>query len=147
MTEFARRELDIIEAGCKEENELKFQKMIDENIIELVKVFESQGHSGGSAAYMIRVLTRLLNFKPVTPLTGQDDEWDEPYSSDNNQQNKRCGTVFRKNFDNSTATDMEGKIFTDDGQAFYVSRESRVPITFPYYPPDYPERVYLNKVN
>lgn len=147
MTEFARRELDIIEAGCKEENDLKFQKMIDENIIELVKVFESQGHSGGSASYMIRVLTRLLNFKPVTPLTGQEDEWNEPYSSDNTQQNKRCYTVFRKNFDNSTAVDSQGKIFTDDGSVFYVSRDSQVPITFPYYPPDYPECVYLNKPN
>lgn len=60
------------------------------------------------------------------------------------QQNKRCSSVFRRHFDNGTAYDIDGKVFSDDGgKTFYSCRESRIPVTFPYYPKEKPERVIL----
>lgn len=46
-----------------------------DNIISIVEMFSEQGHSSFSASYAISHLTRLLEFKPLSPLTGEDDEW------------------------------------------------------------------------
>jgi hypothetical protein len=44
-------------------------------ILEVVKVFSSQGHSGGSAWVCLGALEKLLRFQPLTPLTSDPDEW------------------------------------------------------------------------
>ena len=119
------------------------------DILEIVDVFSAQGHSGLSASYAINVLNRLLRYRPLTPLTGEEDEWEESkFLSDEEktvEQNKRFSSVFRENHDNSTAYDIDGKIFSDDGgETWYTNRHSKVPITFPYLPgDDYPEKVIL----
>ncbi|MEN2464937.1 hypothetical protein [Ornithinibacillus sp. JPR2-1] len=127
------------------ENGDEMQLEINKDILEIVKVFSEQGHSGFSASYALNLIKRLLDWKPITPLTGEDDEWGESYGSDNTQQNKRCYAVFRENFDNSTAHYLYGKVFSDDGgETWYSSRESNVPVTFPYVVPDKPEYIILN---
>ena len=45
------------------------------HLLHMVKEFADEGHSGFSASYAISCLKRLLNFKPLTPLTGEDGEW------------------------------------------------------------------------
>lgn len=120
------------------------QDAIKKDILEIVDTFSAQGHSGVSAPYCIAILERLLRYKPITPLTGEDDEWDKPYGKNNTQQNKRCSSIFRENFDNSTAHDIHGKVFSDDGgKAFYSTRDSQIPIEFPYYPQTSAKRVIL----
>jgi hypothetical protein len=75
-------------------------------------------------------------------LTGEDWEWsDVRHNSDGSihYQNKRCSHVFK---DETGAYDINGKVFyewyTDEnGEKFkshYTSRDSRVPVTFPYIP-------------
>ena len=51
------------------------QDLVNRNILEIIKAFSEQGHSGLSASYVLSKLERLLQFKPISPLTGADDEW------------------------------------------------------------------------
>ena len=141
MTNYAQREMTIAWP-----NPDGMQEAIMKDILELIMAFEDQGHSGTTGSYTLGVFDRLARFKPITPITGEDDEWGTPYGADKCQQNRRCSSVFRENFDNSTAYDIEGKIFSDDGgKTFYSCLESRIPVSFPYYPQLFPEEVIRNK--
>lgn len=93
-----------------------------------------------------KIISRLLDWKPISPITGEDSEWNSFYEWDKekSQQNKRCSAVFRKNNNNSTAYYINGKIFSDDGgETWFTNRDSFVFITFPYEVPDKPERIIL----
>ncbi len=133
-------------------NELKRIGMIDSGkeyndwaskaILDLIELFSSQDHSGFTAPYVANMFHRLAMFKPASPLTGEDDEWNEVgYGV---FQNKRYSAVFKDGKD-GTAYNIEGKIFTDDGEVWYTCKDSSVNVTFPYVVPDKPERVYRNK--
>jgi len=150
LEEYAKQELDILcppdENGHKDE----MQEAIEKDILDIVRLFARQGHSGMSASYMLSILGRILHWYPITPLTGEEDEWLEPTMNamDDMQQNKRCHSVFRYNHDNATAVNIEGRIFSNDGgEIWYTTKESRVPVTFPYTVPAFPEKVYISKEN
>jgi hypothetical protein len=142
LVEWAKLELERI--GDQNDS---MQQSMNRDILQIVEMFSEQGHSGFSASYALNMITRLLDWKPITPLTGEDDEWcDVPkWDKDKNcQQNKRCSAVFRYNFDNSTAIYIDGKVFSDDGgKTWWNNRNSRVPVIFPYKIPDKPERIIL----
>lgn len=140
MIEWAKEELDLLV-----ENNDSIQIEINKNIMELVEVFAKQGHTGFTASYTIGILNRLIDHKPITPLTGSEDEWEEVFDKDSNtQQNKRCSAVFRKDFDNSTAYYIDGKVFSDDGgETWYTNKDSRIPVIFPFRVPEHPEKVIL----
>jgi len=61
--------------------------------MELIEVFSKQGHSGCSANIVSDLFNKLSRFKPISPLTGKDDEWCEV--ADSVFQNKRNGAVFK----------------------------------------------------
>lgn len=44
--------------------------------LNVVEAFASYGHSGGSASVVIPTLNELLQFKNLTPLTDNPDEWE-----------------------------------------------------------------------
>lgn len=110
-------------------------------ILDLIELFSSQGHSGFTAPYVARMFHRLAMLKPASPLTGEDDEWND--IGDGRLQNKRYSAVFKDK--DGIAYNIEGKVFTDDGKIWYTSKDSRVNVTFPYVVPDKPEYVYRNK--
>ena len=150
--EFARRELDILEKACKSKDGLEMQKEVTKDILELLDVFEKQGHSGFSASYVVNLFKDLVNYKPLSPLTGEDDEWADAISFGPDdppaQLNKRCHGLFRKNYDNSTARYMDDIIFSDNGGITWFTCESkaqkyRKPIKFPWMPPTEPRRIYI----
>ena len=105
-------------------------KWVQENVLELLKVFSTQGHSGFSAPYCINAFRKLASWEPLCPLTGEADEWNEV--SDDLWQNNRCSRVFKR-ADNKPY-DIEGRIFQEPSGACYTSRDSRVYIEFPYTP-------------
>lgn len=100
------------------------------DVLELLEVFSKQGHSGGSAPYCISLFAKLAAFKPLVPLTGADDEWNEVGAGE--FQNRRCGHVFKDS--TGYAWDINGIVFREPNGAMYTSMESRVPVTFPYTP-------------
>lgn len=123
----------------------EMQESICNHVLELIKVFSDEGHSGSTAPYTIDLFKKLAMFEPIVPLTGEDWEWTEiarEMSGSNNgtvYQNKRCSRVFK---DDDGAYDINGKVFYDwytneNGdrhKSYYTSRDSRVPVTFPYTP-------------
>lgn len=99
---------------------------------ELVLVFSTQGHSGFSAAYARAALDKLLDFKPLGPLTGADDEW--VAIGDGCFQNRRDSSVF-KNAAGAAYT-IDGYVFREPEGACFTGRGSRKYISFPYTPTD-----------
>ena len=125
------------------EEELKdpYNKFAYDSIMTLVTTFSNQCHSGFTAPYVVNTFERLAAFKPITPLTGEDDEWEKV---DNNiWQNKRCSSVFKNDLDQ--AYDVNGKIFSSDGgKTWFTNSDSSVEVTFPYAPPIHPEEIILS---
>lgn len=105
-------------------------KWMMESVLELIRVFSKQGHSGFSAPECISLFTKLASFKPLCPLKGTDDEWCEV--SENLWQNKRYSAVFKNEKDE--AYDINGKVFIEPDGMSYTSNKSVVFITFPYTP-------------
>lgn len=115
------------------------QTVINGNILEIIELLESQGPSGFSAQYLLSVLNRLCNQKPLTPLTGKQEEWTE-YG-----QNKRCSSVFKNK--NGDVTDIDAIIVSDNGGfTWFQSPRFRKKVTFPYLPPTTPEKVYIENI-
>ena len=93
LVRFAEDELNRIGMGADAED---VNKWMHDNIVAVVKAFSSGGHSGASAVYAIRIIEKLLQFKPLSPLTYEPDEWTDvsEMSGTPMWQNKRDGEVF-----------------------------------------------------
>lgn len=68
-----------------------------QSIVAAVAAFSSYGHSGGSAGVAIHMLHDLLQFKVLSPLTDDSDEWCDvaKYASGKLLwQNRRRGDAF-----------------------------------------------------
>jgi len=128
----ALRELSLIGAG---ENNEDYEGKLRAAVLEIVDVFSKQGHSGYSASLTVSMVEKLLRFMPLTPLTGEEDEWthiDPSIGGDIAAQNKRCSRVFRRN-DGSTF-DVEGRVYREPDGTTYITNGSATPVTFPYTP-------------
>ena len=75
---------------------------------------------------------QLVDFKPITPLTGEADEWRDGTGGDGDGilQNKRMPSVFWSS--GIGAYWIEGKIFQTPDGLRYTSSDSWVPISFPF---------------
>jgi hypothetical protein len=123
------------------------QEALCKHVLKLLEVFSDEGHSGSTAPYAINLFTRLANYKPIAPLTGEDWEWNEVSERAGHKcwQNKRASHVFK---DENGAYDIDGKVFWEwarpyeEGEkpykSYYTCRDSRVPVTFPYVVPEKP---------
>lgn len=128
------------------------QEAINRDILEIIKVFAKQGHSGISANHAISILERLLRFKPISPLTGADDEWNEVRNRNGvrKYQNKRCSSVFKDVDAQGNVTrceDIDKIIVSDDGGfSWFNTNKFHKDITFPYFPPTKPEEIYIEYI-
>lgn len=110
------------------------QKLVCDNLLELLDTFSKQEHSGFSASYVLGLFNRLAKFDPIGPLTGEDSEW--VHVGEQNgplYQNRRDGSVFK---DDHGAYWIDGKIFRDQFGSTYTNVESHVPIQFPWTKPE-----------
>ncbi len=158
MTNYERHAKDEFRAAGWTDENGKFndemQELICNHVLKLLDVFHDEGHSGSSAPYAINLFKKLASFEPIVPLTGEDWEWVNVAEQNGGPlwQNKRCSHVFK---DNDGAYDINGIVFYDwyvneEGdkhKSYFTSRESRVPVTFPYTPTtEYREYVDVDKV-
>lgn len=118
-------EYSIVFNNTTDEMQLSMQQCI----ADLLCVFSSQGHSGTSAPYCARHFHEIANFKPISPLTGEDNEWME--IGENCYQNRRCSHVFK---DETGTYDIYGKVFREPNGCCFNSSEGHVYIEFPYTP-------------
>lgn len=91
LVEHAKRELALIETDEKYIN----------GIVKVVEAFAEWGHSSGSASIAIPTINDLLQFKNLSPLTNDPDEWQliDPkmtVSHDPLWQSKRNAEAFSK---------------------------------------------------
>jgi len=120
-------------SGLMRHAESELGPNMDIEVRELLHVFASQGHSGGSAAVTAALLGKLLRYEPIGPLTGEPDEWTEV--GPGVFQNRRCSRVFKDaEVFGGQAYDLQGKVFREPNGACFTNRDSRVPVTFPYTP-------------
>ncbi len=115
-------------AGLFDKNS-DYEGMLGTAVVDLVKLFAKQGHSGFSAGMTVSLFEKVARFEPLCPLTGEGDEWNEVSSG--TYQNRRCSHVFKED---NKAYDINGKVFREPDGVTYTSKDSRVPVTFPYTP-------------
>lgn len=134
LLEHAKRELEIAFPPKADEESNEMQALINEDILAVVETFSKQGHSGSSAAYAIPIISKLLNFEVLKPLTGDEDEWNDvmQYGGGMYKQNKRCSHVFKD--EDGRTYNIRGKVFKNQNGAYYTDSDSSVDITFPYTP-------------
>ena len=110
----------------------------------LLAVFQEQGHSGYSAKVVKEIFSRLVDGKPLTPVTNEDDQWHNAYKIGNSPkksyQHKRMGSLFKHvapdgtvsyyDMDRIMAYDQNGNPFSEIHINKIVSEY--FPIEFPY---------------
>ena len=102
LVDFAKKELELIKAFDKEGD--FYGGMTGKSVLELIEVFAKQGHSGMNAGIVRQLFHKLADYKPLSPLTLEDDEWNQGLDGSSLYQNKRNFSVFK-----------DGK----DGRAYY----------------------------
>jgi len=112
-------------------------RQIAEDVLELIEAFSDQDHSGFSAPMCLAIFNRLAHRKPLSPLTGEDDEWVLGDLNDKIYFNKRYFSVIKD--EHGDCYDIDGIVFEDEFGNRYTNKNSRVKITFPYVVPNEPE--------
>lgn len=128
-------ELDLLSGRVSPETGLEnpdhkpdeMQNYMELCVLEVIDTIYEQGHSGFSHGYMLGLLIPLLKDHPITPLTGNDWEWNHIGGT---YQNKRCPQVFKEG-KNGMPYNCEGYAFSDNGKSWYTSRDSRKYLTLP----------------
>jgi len=111
--------MSLIDQAKKELAAVHFGEEDSRVMIEILEKFFDQWDSGGAVSVAAPVLQQLIAGKPLSPLTGADDEWFIHDAHGCYAQNLRCSTVFKG---------------TKDGPAYDIDVPGRPPITFPYWP-------------
>ena len=124
MIEFAKWQLNKLLEKCTDEDSKIMQKMMNNDVLELLKVFSEQGHSGFSAPIAIRLFSKLANHKLITEVEDNPNDWDE------NGQHKYITSIFKR--EDGTCYYMYGRLFAEPGSDnFFYNKASNVDITFP----------------
>jgi len=133
------RELEIFGLG-KDVDENSSQGELRRAIIELMDVFVKQNLTITCRDACRHLLLKLIPLRPLTPLTGEEDEWN--LIEENLWQNKRYVFVFKDGDGN--AFDCSRKVFRKGaGGGWYATKDSTVKIEFPYTP--YREFIQLDE--
>lgn len=144
-----KSEMKIYKNNLKEDETSMIEPFFDE-FLSIAKKFNEQGHSGASADYttpwISNALNKLLSFKTLSPLTGENDEWSEDdfgYDNIKMYQNKRNSSVFKYIYPNGEVKfeQINKIVFVDPMGLSYTNNNSSIPVTFPYTEP---KDVYKN---
>lgn len=142
LEKFAKNELDLLGDKISEEIKRKIlNSIMSEKIEEGLDGYEN-------------LVERLNHWKPLSPLTGEDNEWSKRLDSEENEpsdralyQNKRCPFVFKIGID-GRPYDSQARIFqfSENGK-FRTNRYSAEYIEFPYIVPDEPKKYSVKFTN
>jgi hypothetical protein len=116
------------------------QEAINKHILDMVKVFCDEKHSGTTANYTINILDRLLRYLPISPIADTPEDWNEV--GNGVFQHRRCSAVLK--FDGK-AYILDAKVFSDDGgETWFTNSDSREVIEFPYTVPGASKRYLVD---
>lgn len=149
---FAREELQRLLKAHTNAATRGEQQKANKDILDLVKLFASQEHTSQTAYYTLNTLQRLLSLKPLSPIFGTAEEWNEvtrPGDEIRTFQNKRCFSVFKRcDKDGRTldCIDQDALVLsTDGGYSWFTSPRMLKHVQFPYMPGDGPEQVFVKE--
>ena len=129
MLDFAKWQLDKLLEKCKDEDSKIMQEMMNNDVLELLKVFSEQGHSDFSASIATRLFYKLANYKLVTEVEDNPDDWDD------NGQHKYITSIFKR--EDGTCYYMYGRLFAEpNSDNFFYNKASNVDVHFPLKPSD-----------
>jgi len=105
---YAQREIGIL---LKDVPDALIEPFIPE-ILALYNKFMNSGQSGGSAPFVARAISQAVEslclLKPLTPLTGNDDEWDDV--------SKISGVTYEFYQNNRNCA-----VFKEEGNVYYLN--------------------------
>lgn len=133
VIDHAKRELEILGYGkdSPDANRVK----IGDSIINIIESVLNDGYL--SRIDLIEDLSdtvrKLIIQKPLSHLTGKDNEWILVSEKECLYQNKRCTHIFK---DRDGAYNINGKIFRTKSGTTYSCKDSLVWIEFPYEVPE-----------
>lgn len=92
LVEHAKKELQLAGLFDKDSD---YGGMIGESVMELIKVLSKHGHSGLSHSITMQVFNKVADFKVLTSITNNPDEWMEITNGGKNspplwQSNRQC---------------------------------------------------------
>lgn len=140
LQEYANRELKLADNISAE----KKQQIM--NLINQMEELSSSSHKETAS-----ILNRLMDFKPLSPLQGTNDEWDKVDECPDEiakYQNKRCFSVFKRG-KNGRPYYTKAKIFsTDGGKTWnFLGTDSIEYIEFPFTVPDMPRKINVKYID
>ena len=138
ILEFSKNELELL---LKSNDDKEYYKKLNNDILDVVKLLLSQKHSLASIEYLIKNLTKIIYYRPLTPLEGDDLEFEEQVEKDGFycSRNKRYAGVIRK-IDVKTGEvkyyDLTAKLFNEpEDSKWCIGEGSMQEINeFPYTP-------------
>jgi hypothetical protein len=130
----ADRELKLAGFGVSDSDDAWFSKAVYDNVMQLVQTLASQHHTGWSVHQILNIFDRVARYKLLTPLTGEDGEWN---LLGKEWQNLRLSSVFKGITDNGEVycydIDNATIMTTPSGSRWRKGGTGRQEITFPYY--------------
>ena len=99
--------MSIVSQAKEELQRINFGDEDSAVMVDLLERFLDQWDSGGAVYAVAPVFQRLIAGKPLSPLSGDDDEWNEV--GDGIFQNRRISSVFKdpKWHDGKQAYDLD----------------------------------------
>lgn len=91
-------------------------KPFDDSILAAIQAFSSYGHSGGSAPIATQMIYELLQYKNLTPLTDNPNEWMSVSSA---MQGEECWQSRRRS----------GAFSNDGGKTYYLLEDGSTFVT------------------
>lgn len=94
LVEHAEREMRL--AGLYDKDS-DYGGMIPEAVLSLVRAHSKEGHSGGSHWLTLQIFNKVVNYKTLTPITSNPEEWfkhDYQVAGKDSWQNIRQSSVF-----------------------------------------------------
>lgn len=129
LRDHAEREMQI--AGVDDDI---YGDLTSKAVLELIDVFDKQGHSGMSASLVVAIFTRVVNFENLTPLTNDPDEWYQ--HGEANWQNSRNSSAFSQDQGNSYYLTGEAHWETDENTGRRVRQMTYYATERTYTPPE-----------
>ena len=159
----AEFELDLIVKSAKESGDSSIVEPFIPEILELIYKFTQTGQSGMSAPYTARVISQTIEklclHKPLSPITGDEYEWNEISDfmftktelkeGKKEYQNNRCSSIFKKE-DKITFCDAivwQGEEEYDTFTGTIENIRSSQEITLPFIPKTFYIDVYREIYN
>lgn len=117
----AHAEAEMRRAGLYDKGS-DYDGMIPEAVMKLVRVHAAEGHSGASHWLTLQVFNKVINFKLLTPLTDNPEEWTQlgpDMMPEQTWQSRRQPSIFSRDA-GKTWYDIDEK--KEEGKPFTIHR-------------------------